>query len=479
MTTARTLEERMPLILRRIAGSLLLAFVVLGAVYLLSALGIPTVDVKQNRNYGALALGIAWALVLTRLLDYVFFDVVFRLRRRVAAPALLRQLVGILVFGICVAILFKLILPDVSLGALLTTSAIITAVIGLALQDTLGNLFAGLALHLEKTVQVGDMVRHGDTYGIVQQLSWRAIRLRTTEGNLVLIPNSVAGKEKLEVFPRPGPPIARVLNVGLEYEASPERAFETLRQAASGVPGIAPSPEPVVFVKSFDAYAVTYEVRYWLQDFADYLEVDSRIRERAWYALRRAGLSIAYPLIRQHQFRAGKIEPAERRANIAAAIERAELFAPLAKEERELLANGSQERFYAPGEIIVREGEVGSSMFVIEAGRVSVSIQGAAGESRELTVLEAGSAFGEISLLTGEPRTATVRAVTETALVEIAKPSLAPVLHQHPALTQTIEATMARRRQHTADQYDASRQALSRAEGPLPLAERIARFFGL
>src|SRR5262249_7832637 len=213
--TATSLEERVPLIVRRVAGSLLLAFVVLGGVYLLSALGVPTMDIKQNRNYGALAIGVAWALVLTRLLDYIFFDVVFQLRRKTAAPALLRQLVGLLIFGICVAVLFKLILPDVSLGALLTTSAIITAVIGLALQDTLGNLFAGLALHLEKTVQVGDMVRHGETYGIVQQLSWRAIKLRTTEGNLVLIPNSVAGKEKLEVFPRPGRPIARLLRVGL------------------------------------------------------------------------------------------------------------------------------------------------------------------------------------------------------------------------------------------------------------------------
>ena len=98
-----------------------------------------------RRAVGAWAVGIAWALVVTRLLDYLFFDVAFRLRRKAAAPALLRQLVGLLIFGICVAALFKLILPGVNLGAVFTTSAIITAVIGLALQDTLGNLFAGLA----------------------------------------------------------------------------------------------------------------------------------------------------------------------------------------------------------------------------------------------------------------------------------------------------------------------------------------------
>jgi small-conductance mechanosensitive channel len=149
------------------AGPVLLALAILGSVALLSAFGVSTVDARLHRNYGALAVGIAAALLITRLLDYLFFDVAFRLRRRSQAPALLRQLIGLVIFGVCVAVLFKVILPDVSLGAVLTTSAIITAVIGLALQDTLGNLFAGLALHLEKTVQVGDMLRHADTYGTV------------------------------------------------------------------------------------------------------------------------------------------------------------------------------------------------------------------------------------------------------------------------------------------------------------------------
>jgi len=475
----KPLEERLPLILRRLLGPLLLAFVVLGGVALLSALGVPTIDVKQNRNYGALVLGIAWALVLTRLLDYVFFDVAFRLRRKTAAPALLRQIVGLFVFGVCVAILFKLILPDVSLGAVLTTSAIITAVIGLALQETLGNLFAGLALHLEKTVQVGDMLRSGETYGIVEQLSWRAIKLRAIEGNLLLIPNSVAGREQLQIYPRPGRPIARILHVGLEYDAPPEIAIATLAAAVAGVPGLAAAPEPVVYLKSFDASSVTYEVRYWLEDYAQFVEGDSRVHERVWYALKRASLDIAYPVIRQRQYAAGRLEVPSRAPAIAGAIGAAELFAPLSDPQRERLVEGSREVRYAPGEIVVREGDRGSSMFLIEAGKVAVSIQGAAGESRELTVLDAGAAFGEISLLTGEPRTATVRAVTETTLVQIEKESFAPILREHPALVQALEATMEKRRRHAAGEFDASRGQLARSEEPLPLAERIARFFGL
>ena len=480
MKPIASLEERLPLVIRRLAGPILFAFLVLGGVALLAALGVSTIDVRQNRNYGALAVGIAWALVVTRLLDYLFFDVAFRLRRKAAAPALLRQLVGLLIFGICVAALFKLILPGVSLGAVFTTSAIITAVIGLALQDTLGNLFAGLALHLEKTVQVGDMIRHAETYGIVEELSWRAIKLRTIEGNLLLLPNSVAGHEKLEIYPRPGPPIARILHVGLEYDASPERSKEALRGAVTGIAGVAVQPEPVAYVKSFDASAVTYEVRYWLEDYANYLEVDSRVHERVWYALSRAGLAIAYPVIRQHQYGAGRLERPERRPAIEATIEKAALFARLPREQRERLVDNTRERRYAPGETIVREGDRScSSMFLIESGSVAVSIQGATGGNRDLTVLDAGAAFGEISLLTGEPRTATVRAVTETTLVEIEKGALAPILREQPQLVQELEATMEERRRHAAGEFDASRGETGKTAEPLPLAERIARFFGL
>ncbi len=472
-------EERIPLVVRRLAGPLLLAFAVWGIVALLSTLGVPTIDVRQNRNYGALAVGIAWALVVTRLLDYLFFDVVFRLRRKTAAPALLRQIVGLLVFGFCVALLIKLILPDVSLGAVLTTSAIITAVIGLALQDTLGNLFAGLALHLEKTVQVGDMIRRGPTHGTVEELSWRAIKLRTMEGNLLLIPNSVAGREPLEIFPRPGRPIARVLHVGLEYDAPPEEVRSVLKAAVSGIEGLARSREPVVYLKSFDASAVTYEVRYWLDDYATHLEVDSEVRERAWYALDRAGLRIAYPVVRQHLYRAGPLEVPSRRPAIAEVISRAALFAPLSEEQRGRLVEGARERRYAPDEVVVEEGDRGSSMFLIEKGKVGVSIRGASGGRRELTVLDVGAAFGEISLLTGEPRTATVRAVDEATLVEIEKESLAPILREHPALVSLLEATMEERRRHAAGEFDASRGEIARGEEHVPLAERIARFFGL
>lgn len=470
------MESKIPLLVRRLGASLTLLAVVAGGVWLLSGLRVP-VKSATGKDYGWLAIWIAVALVATRLVDYLLFDVALRLRGRVAAPALLRQLVRLLVFVVGVAIVVKLVL-QMNLGGFLVSSAIITAVIGLALQDTLGNLFAGLALHLEKTVQVGDLIRFGETFGAVEELSWRTIKLHTTEGNVLLIPNSLAGRERLEVFPRFGRPIARSLRIGIQYEASPTETREALEGALRGMPGLVAEPRPVAYVRAFESYAVQYELRYWLEDYGRYLEVDSAARERAWYALHRAGIKIAYPIIEQHQYAAGPLLTPSRKEAIEDVLARVDLFGALSATERGRLGTTARERRFGPGEFIVREGDPTSSMFVMESGRAAVTIHGAAGESRRLAVLDPGAAFGEISLLTGEPRTATVRALTEVTAIEIDKETLGPVLEENPSLCGMFDAIIAERRRKAAEQVDLSREEIARAEAA-PLTNRIARFFGL
>lgn len=474
----KPLGERLPPIVRHLLGPLALAATVLAVVLLLTAAGVSTTNAGGDHDYGALAIGIASALVLTRLLDYVFFDVVFRLRRKVAAPALLRQIVSLLIFGISAAILLRVIL-GVQLTGVIATSAVLSVVIGLALQDTLGNLFSGLALHLEKSVQVGDMVKSGDIFGTVEELSWRAIKLRTMEGNVLLIPNSIASRERLEVFPRPGRPIARTLQVGLEYQTPPAQALAALASAGRDLAGIAAYPEPTAYLKSFDDFSIGYELRYWLEDYARFLELDSQIRERVWYRLDRENISIAFPLIRQWQWSAGTLTQPERRSAIEAAISNVDLFALLSDAARGRVADGARERRFAAGETIVREGDRGSSMFIVEAGRLGVSVHGKVGQSQRLAVLEPGAAFGEVSLLTGDPRTATVRALTEATLLEIDKSTLSPILRENPSLCGMLELTMQERRKRAADALEAAGGEAEQTVDRTPLSQRIARFFGL
>jgi small-conductance mechanosensitive channel/CRP-like cAMP-binding protein len=462
---------------RHILPALLIFAFVAGLDYVLARAGIPMTDLRSARDYGMFAVGLAAALLATRVLDFILFDVGFRLRRGAPAPDLLRQLVSLLVFGVLLGILFKIVL-SVSLPALLTTSAIITAVLGLALQETLGNLFSGIALAIERTVQVGDMIRAGEAIGLVEQLSWRAIKVRTMEGNSLLIPNTVASRDRLEVFRRGSVPMARTMMVGIEYELPPARARAALAAAARDVPGVAALPAPASYLLQFHDYAVEYELRYWLEDYARYLEIDSRVRERVWYRLEREGIPIAYPLIRQRQYAMGPLPGPNPAGTILAAIEASALFAPLSAGERLTLAGGARLVRFADGETVVREGDTGSSMFLIASGRSGVSVRGDVGESRKVAVLDAGASFGEISLLTGEPRLATVRAMTEATLVEIDKATLAPVLFANPSLVEKLDAVIRERRRSTANQLVVGRDGLA-AEEPESLGVKIARFFGL
>jgi small-conductance mechanosensitive channel/CRP-like cAMP-binding protein len=461
--------------IRRILPAIVILAAAAAGVWLLHALHFALKDPAAHRDWGEFAIGVALALVATRVIQVLLFDVGYRLRRGVEPPALLRQLVGVIAFLVILAVLVQVLL-SANLGAILATSAILTAVVGLSLQETLGNFFSGLALAMERTVQVGDMVRTGETIALVEQLTWRAIKVRTLEGNAVVIPNSVASKDRLEVFRRGGAPLARVLHIGLEYDAAPAHAREALEAAADAVPGVAVRPAPVAYLHAFDASAVTYELRYWLVDFARYLEVDSRIRERVWYQLKRRGLSIAYPVIRQHQFAAGKLPLPDPSATVAQAVSSNALFEPLSSDERLQLASSARYVRFAEGEIVVGEGDTTSSMFLIVRGRAGVYVHPDSGGSRGVGMLEPGGAFGEISLLTGEPRLATVRAITEVELVEIDKATIAPILEANPSLVDKLEEIIEARRQQTADRLDESSQVRA---VPDSLRSKMARFFGL
>jgi CRP-like cAMP-binding protein len=272
--------------------------------------------------------------------------------------------------------------------------------------------------------------------------------------------------------------MARTMTVGLEYDLPPARARAALEAAARDVSGVAAVPAPASYLLRFHDFAVEYELRYWLEDYAHYLEIDSRVRERVWYRLEREGIPIAYPLVRQRHWAMEALPGPNALGTVLAAIEASALFAPLSAGERLTLAGGARLVRFDDGETVVREGDTGSSMFLIAAGRAGVSVRGEVGASRKVAVLDAGASFGEISLLTGEPRLATVRAMTEATLVEIDKATLAPVLVANLSLVEKLDAVIRERRRHTADQLVVGRDGLA-AEEREPLRGKIARFFGL
>ena len=465
---------RAPLFLRRVIGPLLLTAAVAGAVLLVRGLRMSPLK-DASHDWGEFAIGVAVLVLIVRIVNYLVFDVAFRLRRRTEAPSLLRELVALLVFSVGFALLLRSLLA-VRLTAVLATSALITAVIGLALQDTLGNLFAGMALHLEKTLQVGDVVRVSGTVGFVEALSWRAVRIRTLLDSIVLLPNGAAAREKLEVYPRSAAPMASTIRIGLEYSLPPARAISVLKTTAASVAGVARVPPPRVFVTDFADFAIQYELRFWLEDYSWFLPVESAIRERLWYAFKREGITVPFPIATRYQY-VKEWKEAEPPAP-PDILDRVDLLRPLSAADREALRGRLVHTLFAAGEPVVEQGALADSLYVVDSGELAVLVDDGDGARVEVGTLSAGDAFGEMALLTGEPRTATVQARTEASLYRIDKDALAPLLKDRPQLAVEISRLMEGRRQKTQAAL-ASTPRSTVAEDPGSLLSRIARYFGL
>ncbi|MBD0371523.1 MAG: mechanosensitive ion channel [Pyrinomonadaceae bacterium] len=424
-------------------------------------------------NITKIVLWMLLAIVVVRAMGELIFGLGFKARRGYEAPSLVRNIFSIIAYIIGFVIIFKWFYPSVDIGALFTTSAIFGVIIGLALQETLGNLFAGISLQADKPFQVGDVITVGQWTGVVEEITWRGIKIRTFTNRIVLISNSSAAKEAIEVAPRENLN-ARIVFFGTLYSDSPAKTIHVVREAVREADNVSQRMTPVVRIRNFNDSSVDYEVKYWLEDYAKFNDTDALVRQRIWYAFRRAGLSFAFPTRTLYLESAtnGEATHAEGLIERLAAVD---IFAPLTEKEIKQLASASMRHVFAPGETVIRAGDEGASMFVVHNGRVSVQISDN-GRSRIVAVLKDGDFFGEMALFTGEPRTANVIAMEETEVLEIGHQAMKHLFDTNPDLVEALSHIIAERRIGlTAKQEDAERHA----EESAGLISSIKRFFGM
>ena len=412
--------------------------------------------------------------LLVRALNAAIFDLIFRLRRGYEAPTLARNVFTLLVFLLVFIILFRFVYEEYDLGALFTTSAIFGVIIGLALQDTLGNFFAGISLHADRPFQVGDVIVVGGYTGVVEGITWRAIKIRTFTNHIVLVANSNAAREPMEVMPRDNLN-ARLVFFCTLYSDSPAKTIHVVREAVRDADNVSEKITPIVRIRNFGDSAVDWEVKYWLDDYARYNDTDALVRQRVWYALRRNGLSFAFPTRTLYVERPSRIRAVTVEDQIADRLSAVDIFAPLSTEELHQLASATVGHVFAPGETLIRAGDEGSSMFVVHNGKVAVQVPEPAGP-RTVAVLTEGNFFGEMALFTGEPRTANVVAVDETEVLEIGHAAMKHIFETNPGLAESISWTIAERQ---ADLAKGSEAAKSSIREPAGLLSSIKRFFGL
>ncbi len=392
-------------------------------------------------------LYLSGGVLLIRITTLVFFDIFLVKSKKYRAPRLLKEITTVVLF--CIVVVF--IIQDtlkIQVTTLLATSALITVVLGLALQETLGNLFAGLALHLDPPYRQGDWIRVADISGRVEEVTWRATKLRTVNNDYIVIPNGQIAKERLVNHSFPELPHASRVNVAVSYDVSPNRVQKVVLDALANIDNVVKDPPPDARLLAYQDFSINYEIKFWYKDFGNIEPTLSAVRKAIWYHFRRNDIEIPYPIrnIQMHD-RHERKEARERvLKRLSDSLHRVYLFSLLDEEERRLIAEKLVEQRYAQDELIIREGDLDESFYIIEKGDVEVYLLSSHGNRKPLTTLREGDFFGEIALLTGQKRSANVRARSDVRVYRLDKDSFKQVLESKPDILDEIGSVLCRRK---------------------------------
>jgi small-conductance mechanosensitive channel/CRP-like cAMP-binding protein len=358
---------------------------------------------------------------------------------------------------------------------LLATSAVSAVVIGFALQDTLGNAFAGLAIQSEKPFHVGHWIRVGEFEGRVAEVTWRATKLRTKSGNFVVVPNNIVSKEAITNYSEPAAPTRIDVEVGASYLSAPSLVKAAIHEAIGNAPRALKAPAPDVMLVRFDNSSIAYRARFWIEDYERDEAARDEVRTAIYYTFARHGIDIPYPI--QVEYSREWVEPDTdgRRRDRERLLGGVDLFASLAEDQRRELAAMTRDKVFGDGEAIVRQGQPGHSMFVVGSGRAVVTLDS---QGHEVAVIEPGGYFGEMSLLTGEPRTATVVARGDTHVIEIDADLFRHLGAAHPHAIEQIGIAAVTRRAEL-EQVRTASQGTVVSDAPATFIARMKKYLRL
>ncbi|MEO7623844.1 MAG: mechanosensitive ion channel family protein [Gallionella sp.] len=377
-------------------------------------------------------------------------------------------------------------------GSIVATSAMITAVVAFAMQDTLGNILGGLALQMDNSIQVGDWIKVDDLVGRVVDIRWRSTLVETRNWETVVFPNSQLMKNKFLVLGRrTDQPVQlrRWIWFGVSLGVTPTKVVRAVEDAIrqAEISNVAKTPAPSCVLMEIDKGYARYALRYWLADLATDDPTDGAVRWHVYTALERAGIKLAIEEQSVHYIRENEkyAEATQKRDLLrrVKTLKRVELFKQMTDEELHKLASRLKYAPFAKGNVITRQGAPAQHwLYIIINGETEVYLEATNGEKRQLNVLTKGDFFGEMSLMTGTPRVASVIARTDVECYRLDKEAFEEIMLARPSIAEEISQILVQRRA----QLDNAMQNLD--EGSLnnqihhqqnEVLVTIKRFFGL
>ena len=448
-------------------------------------------DIQQSIGY----LLLAWttrfvlAVAIINVTRVLLVDVLFVLVRFRPSRILIDLVLAAAYVAVGITLLSR---GGVNLTGIIATSTVITAAVAFSLQDTLGNIMGGLALQMDDTISVGDWIRVGTDEGQVKEIRWRQTSIETRNWDTIVIPNSVLMRSQVTLMGhRTAQPRQqrRWVYFNVDFRYAPSEVIATVEAAlrVEHIEHVAHEPAPHCLVVDFRESYTHYAARYWITDLGPTDPTDSVVRHRIYFALRRAGIPLSIPA---HMIFVEEDDPARRARKRQEELERrtealrnCELFASLTEGERAELAAHMRLAPFVRGEVITKQGAVAHWLYIIRKGEAEVRVTAPGSKlSERVAVLRDGDFFGEMGLLTGAPRTATLIALTDVECYRLDKIGFNDVLQHRPEVARDLARVLADRRMELDAivgelTEEAQRQRLSNLH--IDFLDRIRNFFRL
>ena len=419
------------------------------------------------------------AFLVIKAVDLLFIQDFLIAKKDLYIPDLVRLL--IIFAGLALVALVSLrVVMGINIVALVAIPTAATAVIGFALQDTIKRFFAGLTLG--KLVRVGDWVSVAGRQGRVTKVDLGHLTILTRDDDLVMIPNNIVLQQDIMNFNKPTTQHARSVMVDAAYGAPPLEVQQILVDAAKAVTDVLRDPAPCAFLSEFKDSSIEYRLKFWISEYAKAPQVDGQVLTYVWYAFQRHGIDMPFPQRTIHMVPPEDVSQtvALHRERILEALRRVDFLSVLSPEELNRLADQATIRLYLTGEAVVHQGEEGAEMFFILDGHAEVRV----GEGNEaaLATLHPLQFFGEMSLLTGERRSATIVAQTRLEVLVVGKEAIGPTLRNNPSLVEHMSSLLVQRKSElAAHQERLARRGdgEDREQEKQTLGARIRNFFGI
>ncbi len=393
-------------------------------------------------------------------------------------PKILRGLVSLIIYILAIMAVVAFVYNQ-KLTSLLATSGVIAMIVGLAIQINISNIFSGIAINVERPFRVGDWVKIGNfTEGKVTDINWRTTRLKTRDDTILNIPNSQASESPIENFSRPNRWYWKYYTIHVDPSHPPERVKKILLDAAMVTEGVTNASTRFLGLTAgmtgqSESWAANYLISTLVEDYGKKFAHNEAVWLNVWTHLKAAG--IKHVMERQEvqmYFQGMKKSKSVKTTKTLALLQDLYVFEPFSSEDKLSLSKKMQSHHFRTGQVVVEQGKAGDSMFVIAEGVVSVTVKIGDKPPQQVATLGTGNFFGELAMLTGQMRGATVTALTKTHLYEITKADIFPLFEKNKNLIGPISDVMAKR------ETDKNKQTVSREEEKKNVSSMAEKIFG-